>query len=61
MINLPNDYSRCMGINPECLQRKHCARHQSIPENTVLSWVKNLNPDNSKECSYFIPYQEKSQ
>ena len=55
-IELPNDYTRCKGISPECPQRWNCARFRSHPKNTVLSWVQNLNAQGSKNCSHFISY-----
>lgn len=54
MLHLPRDYTRCMGVTPECPMRKECRRHCDIPENTVLSWARNLNPDQEKPCPYFV-------
>jgi hypothetical protein len=53
---LPADYARCMGLTPECPHRQICARHCDIPDNAVISWVRNLNPGEDPECSYFIPF-----
>lgn len=54
---LPQDYSRCMGISPECPQRAICARHRDLPPNEVLSWVHHLNPEPGQPCPYFLEYQ----
>lgn len=49
-----NDITRCHGI--ACLQRRQCARHTApIPENVLLSWASNLNPDQAKPCPSYIP------
>jgi hypothetical protein len=53
---LPADYTRCMGLTPKCPHRQICARHCDIPDNAVISWVRNLNPGEDPECSYFIPF-----
>lgn len=55
---LPTDYTRCMGVTPECPQRLSCARHRDLPENTVLSWARNLNDEGVEECLHYIPYTE---
>jgi hypothetical protein len=53
-MSIPADYTRCMGLTPECPHRQICARHRDIPDNAVISWVRNLNPGEDPECSYFI-------
>lgn len=57
-VNLPTDYTRCMGLGPTCPQRTACARHRDIPsEAHWLSWARNLNPSSTEPCPYFIEYQ----
>lgn len=51
------DYTRCMGVSPDCPQRDNCARHRCIPDNAALSWSRNLNADAAVSCPHFIPYQ----
>ena len=53
---LPADYTRCMGLSPECPMRQRCARHCDIPDNRAISWVRNLNPAEDAECLYYIPF-----
>ncbi len=53
---LPADFTRCMGETPLCPQRDRCARHRDQPENTVLSWARNLNIEGVEECLHFIEY-----
>lgn len=54
---LPADYTRCMGLSPECPMRQRCARHCDIPDNRAISWVRNLNPAEDAQCLYFIPFE----
>jgi hypothetical protein len=54
---LPADYTRCMGLRPECPQRNDCARLRDIPDSYVISWVHNMNPDHSQPCPCFIPWK----
>jgi hypothetical protein len=54
---LPADYTRCMGLTPECPMRQQCARHCDIPDDLEISWVRNLNPAEDTECLYYIPFQ----
>jgi len=50
-----NDFTRCHGIG--CHQRHQCARHVApVPENVLLSWAQNLNPERAHMCDYFIAY-----
>ena len=53
---LPHDYTRCMGETPMCPQRDRCARFRDQPENTVLSWTRNLNIEGIDDCLHFIEY-----
>jgi len=55
---LPTDYTRCMGVTPLCPQRKTCARFRDQPQNTVLSWARNLNVEGDEHCTYYIPYSQ---
>jgi hypothetical protein len=56
---LPLDYTRCMGVTPECPQRLSCARHRDLPRDTPLSWARNLNAEGTADCASFIPYPER--
>lgn len=48
-----NDITRCHGTG--CHQRHMCLRHTApIPDNVLLSWAVNLNPDRAHLCAYFI-------
>jgi hypothetical protein len=48
-----NDITRCHGTG--CHQRHQCARHTTpIPDNVLLSWAVNLNPERAHMCAYFI-------
>jgi len=53
---LPRDYTRCMGETPRCPDRDRCARHRDLPENTTLSWARNLNIEGVEDCLHFIEY-----
>ena len=53
---LPADYTRCMGLTPECPHRQRCARHCDIPDHHEISWVRNLNQKGEDQCSYYIPF-----
>lgn len=55
---LPLDYTRCMGVTPECPMRLRCARHRDLPQNAVLSWARNLNPEGLTICQAYIPFGE---
>ena len=57
-MTLPNDYTRCMGVTPECRERLRCARHRDLPQDALLSWARNLNPDNLWDCPQYIPFEE---
>jgi hypothetical protein len=56
MTDLPADYTRCMGETPVCPQRTTCARFRDLPQNTVLSWARNLNLEGVEECLHYIDY-----
>jgi hypothetical protein len=47
-----------MGVTPLCPQRKTCARFRDQPQNTVLSWARNLNVEGVEECLHYIPYSQ---
>ena len=48
-----NDFTRCHGTG--CHQRHQCARYIApIPDNVLLSWAINLNPERAHLCAYFI-------
>ena len=48
-----NDITRCHGTG--CRQRHQCARHTTpSPDNVLLSWAVNLNPERAHMCAYFI-------
>lgn len=54
---LRRDYTRCMGVSPDCPQRDTCARHCSIPDDMPLSWARNLNSDGATPCPHFIQHR----
>ena len=57
-MTLPADYTRCMGETPRCPHRATCARFRDQPQNTVLSWARNLNVEGGEECLHYIPYSK---
>ena len=59
MNELPLDYTRCMGMTPECPQRHNCARHRSVLFADRLSWRRNMNDAGvEQQCLSFIPWKE---
>lgn len=60
--HLPYDWTRCMGLG--CPVRDECARFRDQPENTVLSWVQNMGPENHDsqgECMKFVRYDDSNE
>lgn len=55
---LPLDYTRCMGVTPECPERLRCARHRDLPQDAPLSWARNLNLGAQPVCPAYIPFGE---
>lgn len=50
---LPNDYSRCIGLN--CPHKNDCLRYTaSGVETATIAYTTSLNPDKLNECVYFI-------
>lgn len=50
---LPNDYSRCIGLN--CPHKNDCLRYTaSGVETATIAYTTSLNPDKLHECVYFI-------
>ena len=56
-MTLPNDVSRCLGIN--CPHRNDCLRYTELDiQNSTISYTATLNPDKLHECIYFIDNKE---